>query len=250
MNRHIIKKRLRGMDRMNGKVKILIIEDDKETRDELVTWLAGAGYEAASVEAAEKPAQDAEGLARAALEKSPDLILLDVNLPGVSGLKVCEKIRETSDVPVIFVTGNNTPMDELNGILRGGDDYVTKPYQLPVLTARIGAVLRRTLGRGQERESSARQEYRGVVLDTAAARISKGEKSCELTKNELKILYCLFRHPGEIVSRADMIDYLWDNEVFIDDNTLSVNITRIRSKLKEIGAENFIETKRGMGYRI
>lgn len=235
---------------MNGKVKILIIEDDKETRDELVTWLAGAGYEAASVEAAEKPAQDAEGLARAALEKSPDLILLDVNLPGVSGLKVCEKIRETSDVPVIFVTGNNTPMDELNGILRGGDDYVTKPYQLPVLTARIGAVLRRTLGRGQERESSARQEYRGVVLDTAAARISKGEKSCELTKNELKILYCLFRHPGEIVSRADMIDYLWDNEVFIDDNTLSVNITRIRSKLKEIGAENFIETKRGMGYRI
>ncbi len=173
-----------------------------------------------------------------------------MNLPGVSGLKVCEKIRETSDVPVIFVTGNNTPMDELNGILRGGDDYVTKPYQLPVLTARIGAVLRRTLGRGQERESSARQEYRGVVLDTAAARISKGEKLCELTKNELKILYCLFRHPGEIVSRADMIDYLWDNEVFIDDNTLSVNITRIRSKLKEIGAENFIETKRGMGYRI
>ncbi len=226
---------------MDRKAKILIIEDDQEISRELNTYLSREGYETAALESfADTAAQ--------ALKAEPDLILLDVNLPGASGLRVCEEIRKVSQVPVIFVTGNNTSMDELNCILRGGDDYVAKPYQLPVLLARIGAVLRRTMGRKDGTE--ARMEYKGVVLDAAAAQISRGDAKCALTKNELKILYCLYEHQGEIVSREDILDYLWDHEVFIDDNTLSVHVTRIRNKLKEIGSPDFIKTRRGLGYCI
>jgi len=226
---------------MNGKGKILIVEDEEIIRRELEYYISAAGYQVTSI-------QDFSNVAADILNGNPDLVLLDVNLPGVGGLEICEQIRQTSQVPIIFVTGNNTSMDELNCILRGGDDYVSKPYQLPVLMARIAAVLRRTLGKPDT--DSVKLEYKGVVLDIASAQISKGIHKKELTKNELKILHCLFLHSGEIVSRMDMIDFLWDNEVFIDDNTLSVNITRIRKKLKEIGEAEFIETKRGLGYRI
>lgn len=226
---------------MNGKGKLLIVEDEENIRRELEIYLAAAGYKVALI-------QDFSNMVEEILSENPDLVLLDVNLPGASGLEICEQIRKTSQVPIIFVTGNNTSMDELNCILRGGDDYVSKPYQLPVLMARIAAVLRRTLGNLDT--DSMKLEYKGVLLDIASAQISKGIHKRELTKNELKILHCLYQHPGEIVSRMDMIDFLWDNEVFIDDNTLSVNITRIRKKLKEIGVPEFIETKRGLGYRI
>lgn len=225
---------------MNRKAKILIVEDEENIRRELKRYLSGFGYEAMVI-------HDFSNVAEDALKQNPDLILLDVNLPGENGLIICEQIRRTSQIPIIFVTGNNTSMDELNCILRGGDDYVSKPYQLPVLMARIGAVLKRTL---KADALSVKSEYKGVLLDLAAAQISRGEQKRELTKNELKILHCLYQHQGEIVSRADMVDYLWDNEVFIDDNTLSVHMTRIRNKLAEIGASDFIETKRGLGYRI
>lgn len=226
---------------MNGKGKLLIVEDEENIRRELEIYLAAAGYKVALI-------QDFSNMVEEILSENPDLVLLDVNLPGASGLEICEQIRKTSQVPIIFVTGNNTSMDELNCILRGGDDYVSKPYQLPVLMARIAAVLRRTLGNMDT--DSMKLEYKGVLLDIASAQISKGIHKRELTKNELKILHCLYLHSGEIVSRMDMIEFLWDNEVFIDDNTLSVNITRIRKKLKEIGVPEFIETKRGLGYRI
>lgn len=226
---------------MNGKGKLLIVEDEENIRRELEIYLAAAGYKVALI-------QDFSNMVEEILSENPDLVLLDVNLPGASGLEICEQIRKTSQVPIIFVTGNNTSMDELNCILRGGDDYVSKPYQFPVLMARIAAVLRRTLGNMDT--DSMKLEYKGVLLDIASAQISKGIHKRELTKNELKILHCLYLHSGEIVSRMDMIDFLWDNEVFIDDNTLSVNITRIRKKLKEIGVPEFIETKRGLGYRI
>lgn len=226
---------------MTDKKKLCIVEDEESIRRELESYLAAAGYQVSVI-------QEFSNAAAKVLEEKPDLVLLDMNLPGVSGLHICEQIRKKSQVPVIFVTGNNTSMDELNCLLRGGDDYVSKPYQLPVLMARIAAVLKRTSG--PDPEESLQSEYKGVTLDLAAGRISRGDSAEELTRNELKILHCLWKHPGEIVSRADLIDELWDNEVFIDDNTLSVNITRIRNKLKEIGAVDFIETKRGLGYRI
>ena len=139
-------------------------------------------------------------------------------------------------------------MDELTGILKGGDDYITKPYQVPVLLARIAAVLKRSSGmQGKERTKFMQ---RGVELDISRCCISLGDRQAELTKNEMRILHLLFLHPGEFVERMDLIEYLWENQIFIDDNTLSVNITRIREKLKRIGVFHFIETKRGIGYRI
>ena len=137
-------------------------------------------------------------------------------------------------------------MDELNGMLRGGDDYITKPYQAPILLARIAAVLKRN--RGNTEKTS--YFYEDVRLDLLKCTISCEEKEMELTKNEMKILHLLFMHAGNYVARQDLIEYLWENQIFIDDNTLSVHVTRIREKLRELGRDNFIQTKRGMGYRI
>ncbi len=139
-------------------------------------------------------------------------------------------------------------MDELTGILKGGDDYITKPFQAPILLARIGAVLKRT--QRQFEGEPARFVHKEVELDISRGTIGFHGNQRELSKNELKIMHLLFKRKGQIVPRADMIEYLWDNQVFIDDNTLSVNITRIRGKLAEIGIEHLIETRRGMGYRI
>ena len=193
---------------MEEKKKLYIVEDDGNIRRELQSYLAAAGYQVTA-------AEDFSNVAAQVLAAQPNLVLLDMNLPGISGLHICEQIREKSQVPVIFVTGNNTSMDELNCLLRGGDDFVSKPYQLPVLMARIAAVLRRTAGPG--RTEACQSEYKGVTLDLAAGKILRGDCVQELTRNELKILHCLWKHPGEIVSRADLIDELWDHEVFIDD---------------------------------
>ena len=150
-------------------------------------------------------------------------------------------------MPVIFVTSRTDSMDELNGMLKGGDDYIMKPFQPPILLARIAAVLKRTRKAGAE---EAKQVHRGVELDTGKGCAGYQGKWIDLSKNELKILYYLFLHKNEIVSRMDLVEYLWDQQVFIDDNTLSVNVTRLRSRLEEIGVCDFIQTKRGMGYRI
>lgn len=176
----------------------------------------------------------------------PDLILLDLNLPGQSGFEICAQIRETSDVPIIFVTGRTDSMDEVTALLKGGDDYVTKPFHPSLLLAHISAVLKRT----RRNTDPPKLTHRGLELDLSRGRICCGDKGAELTKNELRILSCLFRHKGDIVSRTELIEYLWDNSIFIDDNSLSVHITRIRSKLEEIGVSDFIRTKRGMGYFI
>ena len=139
-------------------------------------------------------------------------------------------------------------MDELTGILKGGDDYITKPYQAPLLLARIGAVLKRT--RGGKYKEATRLKRRGVTLDISGCSLSFQGQCTELTKNEMKLLHILFLHSGEFVSRMDLVEYLWENQIFIDDNTLSVHVARIREKLKNIGVNDLIETKRGMGYRV
>lgn len=182
----------------------------------------------------------------------PDLILLDLNLPEESGFAICTKIREYSEIPVIFLTSRTDSMDELTGILKGADDYITKPFNAPILLARIANVLKRTAKKDavDAAKDLLQLEHKGVVLNLSAGTIEHAGKREELTKNELKILHFLYQRPGEIVPRVEIIEYLWDNEAFIDDNTLSVNMTRIRGKLLEIGVEDFIETRRGMGYRI
>lgn len=221
-------------------MKILIIEDDAAIRQELKQLLENALYQVI--------APDGFGnTADVILETEPDLVLMDVNLPGESGFEVCRKVRETSEVPIIFVTGRADSMDELSGMLEGGDDYITKPFQAPVLLAHIAAVLRRTQKANAEEK---RYLHRGVELDMARGTVTYRGQSADLSKNELKILYCLFAHKNEIVPRMDMVEYLWDAQIFIDDNALSVNMARLRAKLEAIGIRDFIETKRGMGYRI
>lgn len=221
--------------------KILIIEDEAVIRRELRILLENAMYEAAAL-------SEFHNILPQIREQSPDLILLDVNLPGGSGFDLCTQIRGEMDVPVIFLTSRTNSMDELNGILKGGDDYIAKPYQAPVLLARIGAVLKRTMGGGPKEKTQF--VCRDVRLDIAGCTLAFEDRQAELTRAEMKILYQLFRHPGEYVSRVDLIEYLWESKIFIDDNTLSVHMTRIREKLKTIGVEGLIVTKRGIGYRV
>ena len=213
---------------------ILIVEDEPVIRQELKLLLENALYQVTAL-------NEFEDAAAEVLEFCPDLVLLDLNLPGESGFDVCTKIRSVSEVPIIFVTCRTDSMDELTGLMKGGDDYITKPFQAPILLAHIAAVLKRTARGGKELTKFVHRE---VELDIAKGILSFRDQAAELTKNELKIMHYLFRNKGNIVSRANLIEYLWDNQVFIDDNTLSVNMTRIRAKLEQAGIHDFIRTKR------
>lgn len=228
-------------------MQIVIVEDDMGIRKELKRLLENAFYQVTVIESFIDVAGQICALCPAA-----DLVLLDLNLPGESGFDVCRKLREHSDIPIIFLTSRTDSMDELTGILNGADDYITKPFNPPILLARIGVVLKRTTNKNTVKSTNdmIHLEHKGVSLNLAGAYVEHVGKKADLTKNELKILHLLYQKKGEIVPRMDMIEYLWDNEVFIDDNTLSVNVTRLRNKLSEIGVKDFIETKRGMGYRI
>lgn len=219
---------------------ILIIEDDPLFRREVKDFLENSLYHVTAL-------TEFDRIVPKALSLRPDLILLDWNLPGQSGFELCAEIRACSDVPNIFVTGREDSMDEAAALLKGGDDYITKPFHPSVLLAHISAVLKRTR---KEAQDSAVLIHLGLELDLAKAQVRYQGRRAELTRNELKILHCLFRHPGEIVPRTELIEYLWDASVFIDDNSLSIHVTRIRGKLKELGLPDFIHTKRGMGYFI
>jgi DNA-binding response OmpR family regulator len=220
--------------------RITIIEDDQFIRDELAMLLENEGYAVSAV-------TDFAAAVPRVEQYRPDLILLDLGLPGKDGFALCKEVRRVSRAPVIFVTSRDNSLDELKALSLGGDDYITKPYNIPVLLARIKAVLRRSAGNSAQDEII---EANGLSLDTAKATLSHDDKTIEATKNEIKILVCLMRKPGEVIPRADLIEYLWDNQVYIDDNTLSVNMTRLRAKLGGLGLKDYIATKRGMGYKI
>lgn len=222
-------------------MRIALIEDEPAIRQELTLLLQNALYEVTAL-------HDFANAVSAALAASPDLILLDIKLPGASGFDICTEVRAVSDVPILFLTSQTSAADELNGMLKGGDDYITKPFHPPILLARIAAVLKRTKKAGARELNKL--EYKGVVLDIARGSIGYQGSHCELTKNEFKILHYLFQNTGRIIPRIELIEYLWDNQVFIDDNALSVNMTRLRGKLEHLGVQNFVETKRGMGYRL
>lgn len=220
---------------------IFVVEDEVIIRKELKLLLENALYQVTVAETFPL-------VEKQILEARPDLVLLDVNLPNVSGFDVCKNLREESDIPIIFLTSRTDSMDELNGMLGGGDDYITKPYQASILLARIAAVLKRT--KSTMKEHVGILSCRGVTLDSSRCCLSVQDKSVELTKNEMKILQYLFTHAGAYVPRMDLIEYLWDNQMFIDDNTLSVHVARIREKLRGLGVTDLIKTKRGMGYRV
>lgn len=219
---------------------IMVVEDDENIRQELALLLRNYGYQVTVCDGSGRVAAQVE-------QTGPHLILLDVNLPGGrDGFQLCTQIRGVSKIPIIFVTSRNTDMDELTSITLGGDDFITKPYNTSILLARVAALLKRAYPDSESDNLS----YKGVSLQLASGKLEYEGRMVELTRNEMKILHYLFQNKGKIVSRADVIEYLWDNEMFVDDNTLSVNVTRIRAKLSSLGVSDFIVTKRGQGYLI
>ncbi len=216
--------------------KILIVEDEEKLRIELKKFLNNNGYEVLILENFEDTINDIKKI-------DCDLILLDINLPNINGEYILKEIRKENNIPIIMVTSKNTEIDELLSINYGADDFITKPYNKEILLARINRILNRN-------SSSSKIKYKDIVLDVSKSIIIKDDISIDLTKNELKIFYYLLKNIGKIISRDELMDYLWDNNEFVDDNTLTVNINRLRTKLEGIGLYNTIITKRGQGYII
>lgn len=220
-------------------MKIFIIEDEENIRDELTSLLEKYGYTCES-------SDNFTSIAEIALQSNPSLILLDINLPYQDGYQVCRDIRKVSDIPVIILTSRNTDFDELMSLNIGADDFISKPYNSGVLLARIQKLLERTY-KVQEHSVLI---HEGLSLDLLKATIAFNGKSMELTKNELGILRLLILNKGNIIPRDAIIDELWQNEEFIDENTLNVNVVRLRKKLNDLGLPDYLKTKRGMGYYV
>ncbi len=219
-------------------IKIGIVEDDKKLREELSIFLSKNGYEAMIL-------TEFDNMISSILNSNCKLILLDINLPYFDGEYILKEIRKVSDIPIIMMTSRDNEIDELLSMNYGADDYVTKPFNIQILLAKIAAILKRTLKIDTNQNIIDCQDF---ILNISKSKVQKGNEEIELTKNELKILHFLVQKRGEIVAREDLMKYLWDSESFIDDNTLTVNITRLRNKLEEIHLSNMIETKRGQGY--
>ena len=217
--------------------KIFIIEDEEKIRLELSTFLNRYGYETSY-------STDFENIVDISLKEEPDIILLDINLPYYDGYYICREIRRKSNVPIIVVTSRNSEVDELMSMNLGADDFITKPYNTQILLARIASILRRTY---QNLDSEV-FDFTGLKYNMSTSEMTFDNKKCELTKNESKILFTLMKNKGRIVSRNDLMKALWQDDEFVDDNTLTVNINRLRKKLEEIGAVDYIQTKRGQGY--
>ena len=217
---------------------IMIVEDDPGIREELTFLLENENYQVL-------PVTDFETLPEQVRSATPDLVLLDLGLPGRDGLSLCAAIRKIA--PIIVVTSRTSTLDELRALNLGSDDYVTKPYNIPVLLARIKAVLRRN---GSESAEADILKAAGLTLSLTKGTVTAAGQTAELTRNELKILAHLMAHTGELVSRGDLIEALWDSQIYIDDNTLSVNVTRLRNKLEGLGMPDVIKTRRGMGYQL
>lgn len=236
--------------------KILVIEDDATMRAELSRLLESSGYEAATlplVAHAPDSNLDPDAVARQIVEQSPNLLLLDINLPGLSGVAILKALRAQSDLPVIMVTGNSADSDQVLSMSFGADDYVTKPYNPNILLLRIAAVLKRV------ESSPSLLEFRGLKIDLGRGIIERvgaqaatpGKRRTEralLTKNEMIILRNLLEAKGQIVTRDALMTDLWNNHEYINDNALTVNISRLRHKLDLLGAGDAIETRKGLGY--
>lgn len=220
--------------------KILIIEDDEKLRNELETFLNKNGYEVESLKKFDNAIEDI-------LKLKADLLLLDINLPYTDGEYICKEIRKTSNVPIIMITSRDNEIDELLSLNYGADQYVTKPYNIQILLAKIVGLLKRNQNAGNNPDKIDCGEF---VLNTAGKIIEKEDNQVELTKNEYKILEYLVLHRKQVVSRDEIMDYLWETEEFIDDNTLNVNIKRLRTRLTELGLIDQIETRRGQGYLL
>ena len=220
--------------------KILIVEDDNTISNQICKYLSGWGYESACVE-------NLENILPEFISFAPQLVLLDIGLPFYNGYYWCGEIRKISQVPVVFVSSASDHMNIVMAMNMGGDDFIVKPFDLEVLLAKVQAILRRTYS---FQNQSSVMEHGNVILNlTDMSLLYQGTK-LELSKNEFRILQLLYEKAGNTVSRESIMKRLWDNECFVDDNTLTVNMNRLRKKLEEAGIENFILTKKGVGYQL
>jgi DNA-binding response OmpR family regulator len=218
---------------------IFIIEDDVKIRNELTKLLEKYGYECES-------SDDFQNIVEIIMNDNPNLVLLDINLPVFDGYYLCREIRRKSQVPIIIVTSRDSEVDELMSMSLGADDFITKPYNTQILLARISSVLKRVYN-AQPKDTI---NHKNVELNISKSTVTSNGKSIELSKNEVQILHLLMQNKEHIVSRDEIMNDLWQSEEFVDDNTLTVNINRLRKKLEEIGVKNYLITKRGQGYMV
>ena len=219
-------------------MKLLIVEDDFKIREELKILLESEGYQVEVIASFQNIIQDIIG-------KEYDLLLLDINLPNENGFTICKEIKKHKQAPIIFVTSRNTEEDELNSILSGGDDFVVKPYNKYILLEKIRRALKLN-------DPTRYKEIvvHDVLLDLHLSKVKYQEKEVELTRNEFRILYYLFLHVGQVLSKEKLIQYLWNDQYYLDETILLVNINRLRKKLEDIGLNDFVKTKRGVGYFV
>ncbi|MBP5378362.1 MAG: response regulator transcription factor [Ruminococcus sp.] len=215
--------------------KIFIVEDDRSIREELAELLRNSGYEAECL-------TDFTDSKSKILSAKPDLILMDINIPNLNGEELLKEIRKETDTPVIMVTSRTSETDEVLSMSYGADDYITKPYNPTILLLRISAVLKRAAG------TAAVQSYNGLQVNDAKGCLTDGSRELILTKNEMIIFRFMLDRRGAIVTRDELMTALWDNDEFVNDNALTVNISRLRSKLADLGCEDAIETRKKQGY--
>ena len=220
--------------------RILIIEDDDTIAKNIAAHFNRWNYETMQI-------ADFKNIMEEFLKFDPQLVLLDIGLPFYNGFYWCQKIRKISKVPILFLSSMNDNMNIVMAMNMGGDEFIEKPFDLNVLTAKVQALLRRSYsfqGNGNV------LEYEGMILNLNDASFSYKEKNISLTKNEFRILQMLMENAGKIIARDDIIARLWESDEFIDDNTLTVNVARLRKKLENAGMENWIRTKKGIGYYL
>jgi DNA-binding response OmpR family regulator len=222
--------------------KIMLVEDDKNISKLIKKSIEAWDFNCAVV-------SDFENVVDEFIKLEPHLVLMDINLPTYNGFYWCEKIRKLSKVPIIFISSRSTNMDIVMAVNMGGDDYIIKPFSTEVLIAKMSALLRRTYSYYAQTDLEV-IEHNGAILNLKDSTFSWNENVIELTKNEFKIIYILMKNHGAIISRDKLMKELWEDENFVDDNTLTVNINRLRKKLKEMGLDNFVETKKNQGYIV
>lgn len=225
---------------MQQRYNILIVEDDRTIAEKVSEYLSQWAYNV-------RMAEDFQDIIGEVSRFSPDLILLDIMLPYYNGFYWCKEIRKLFKVPIVFISSASDNMNIVMAMDMGGDDFIAKPFDLAVLNAKVGAVIRRSYSYTGQMNII---EHDGVILNLLDSTVNYNGKQTELSKNEMQIFAMLMENAGSIVSRDTIMMRLWDSESFIDDNTLTVNVTRIRKKLSDIGLLDFVKTKKGQGYTI
>lgn len=221
--------------------KIMIVEDEQTIREVLSESLQKWKFETVEI-------TDFQNVLKTFVSEQPHLVLLDINLPVYDGFYWCQQIRESSKVPIIFISSRNTNMDMIMAMNMGGDDFINKPFSIDILIAKINALLRRTYNYIER--SNEVMEHNGILLNVENSSMQINDEIIDLSKNEYKLLFHLMKNHGKILSREKLLRALWDDERFVDDNTLTVNINRLRKKIENAGIHNYIETKIGQGYIV